>query len=88
MSKSYQKPQAVEATPSSATVDAQTHQVPQHRRCPQCWGTQRGTGRAYSKKRRTRYYKCTTCGFGFHVLVTNVVIKAIEYSQIDELETR
>lgn len=41
--------------------------VPEYRRCPLCWGRDKGKGKAYHTKRvspavSTRYYRCDCCG--------------------------
>lgn len=45
--------------------------VPKHRQCPSCYGRLKGIGVAASTQGNKAYYKCTTCGHPWTVVVTN-----------------
>jgi hypothetical protein len=64
-SKRQQKTEQAEdnAEPQVEQPDTQPRpldpeKVPEHRRCPWCWGMRRGLGRSYSVRGARTYYRC------------------------------
>lgn len=73
-----------------ATVE-HDESVPQHKRCPLCWGGRGGVGLHqgnYNAKSRV-YLKCGQCGFDWTADVkVTIEVLAIHHGEISDLQTR
>lgn len=65
---------SAKVTPDVPTGSSATRVVPDYRRCPLCWGRDKGVGVAQSNNQITstksiRYYKCNTCSHHWSIPV-------------------
>lgn len=58
--------------------------VPKHRRCPTCWGRDKGVGQAYHTRGRVRYYRCDACPMSWSVYVAEPEIRTQEPPDLSE----
>ena len=52
-------------------LQAANREIPKHRQCPSCFGRLKGIGTGTSTQGNKAFYKCTTCGHNWTVIVTN-----------------